>query len=165
MWDCTYQCSSDRLQLIDEETIWCRAILKPFQSNRLVSGHLSASFPLMATARPLNPPASESVPALPPDKAGIVAEQSLIALTAPANGEGSSAAFERASRLPVELDVGVPLRDFRVHNLLALKPGVVIASQWGHGEDVPLLAGDVQLAWSEFEMVDSQLAVRLTRLA
>ncbi len=35
----------------------------------------------------------------------------------------------------------------------------------GHGEDVPLSAGDVQLAWSEFEVVDTQLAVRVTRLA
>ena len=28
----------------------------------------------------------------------------------------------------------------------------------------PLAAGRVQLAWSEFEVVDTQLAVRLTRL-
>lgn len=67
-------------------------------------------------------------------------------------------------RLPVEVDVVVPLRDFRVRNLLALEPGVIVESQWGHGEDVPLASGDVQLAWSEFEVVDTQLAVRLTRL-
>ena len=46
-----------------------------------------------------------------------------------------------------------------------LQPGQVIETQWAHGEDVPLAAGDVQLAWSEFEVVDSQLAVRVTRLA
>ncbi len=68
------------------------------------------------------------------------------------------------ARLPVELDVAVPVRDFRVRNLLALEPGQVIESQWGHGDDVPLAAGDVQLAWSEFEVVDTQLAVRVTRL-
>ncbi len=70
-----------------------------------------------------------------------------------------------AARLPVELDVTVPLREFRVRNLLTLEPGKVVESQWGHGEDVPLSAGDVQLAWAEFEVVDTQLAVRLTRLA
>ena len=70
----------------------------------------------------------------------------------------------RAARLPVELDVGIPLSDFRVRNLLALEAGAVVPSQWGHGEDVPLGSGDVQLAWSEFEVVDTQLAVRLTRL-
>ena len=68
-------------------------------------------------------------------------------------------------RLPVELDVAVPLRGFRVRNLLALEPGNLIESGWGHGEDVPLAAGEVQLAWSEFEVIDTQLAVRVTRLA
>ncbi len=61
--------------------------------------------------------------------------------------------------------MAVPVRDFRVRNLLALEPGQVIESQWGHGDDVPLAAGEVQLAWSEFEVVDTQLAVRVTRLA
>ena len=69
------------------------------------------------------------------------------------------------ARLPVELEVGVPLRDFRVRNLLALCPGMVVASQWNHGEDLPLAAGDVQLAWAEFEVVDTTLAARLTRVA
>ena len=67
--------------------------------------------------------------------------------------------------LPVELDVAVPVREFRVRNLLALAPGQLIQSQWGNGEDVPLASGDVHLAWSEFEVIDAQLAVRITRLA
>ena len=67
--------------------------------------------------------------------------------------------------LPVELDVAVPVRDFRVRNLLALDCGQVIETRWGHGEDVPLASGEVQLAWSEFEVVDTQLGVRVTRLA
>ena len=67
--------------------------------------------------------------------------------------------------LPVELDVAVPVREFRVRDLLALDRGQVIETQWGHGEDVPLASGEVQLAWSEFEVVDSQLGVRVTRLA
>ena len=69
-----------------------------------------------------------------------------------------------AARLPVEVDVAIPLRGFRVRNLLALDTGTVIESQWIQGEDVPLGSGDVQLAWSEFEVVDTKLAVRLTRL-
>jgi flagellar motor switch protein FliM len=68
------------------------------------------------------------------------------------------------ARLPVELDVAIPVRNFRVRNLLALEHGNVIETQWAHGEDMPLASGAVQLAWSEFEVVDSQLAVRLTRL-
>jgi flagellar motor switch protein FliN/FliY len=80
-------------------------------------------------------------------------EDDLLALSAP------------MARLPVELDVAVPVPEFRVRNLLALEPGQVIETQWAHGEDMPLAAGEVQLAWSEFEVVDSQLAVRVTRLA
>jgi flagellar motor switch/type III secretory pathway protein FliN len=57
------------------------------------------------------------------------------------------------------------VREFRVRNLLALGPGQIIETQWAHGEDLPLASGDVQLAWSEFEVVESQLAVRITRLA
>jgi flagellar motor switch protein FliN/FliY len=69
------------------------------------------------------------------------------------------------ARLPVELDVMVAVRDFRVRNLLSLEPGQLIESQWAHGDDVPIAAGEVALAWSEFEVVDGQLAVRITRLS
>jgi flagellar motor switch/type III secretory pathway protein FliN len=68
------------------------------------------------------------------------------------------------ARLPVELEVMVPVREFRVRHLLALAAGEVIETRWGHGEDLPLSSGDVQLAWSEFEVVDNRLAVRVTRL-
>ena len=69
------------------------------------------------------------------------------------------------ARLPVELEVGVPVRGFRVSHLLALAPGGIVESQWSHGEDLPLAAGPVHLAWTEFEVVDTQLGARLTRLA
>jgi flagellar motor switch protein FliN/FliY len=69
------------------------------------------------------------------------------------------------SHLPVELGVAIPVRGFRVRHLLALAPGQVIETQWSHGDDLPLAAGDVQLAWSEFEVVETRLAVRVTRLA
>lgn len=68
-------------------------------------------------------------------------------------------------RLPVGLVVSVPVREFRIRHLLAMEPGALIETQWGHGEDLPLSSGDVQLAWSEFEVVDTRLAVRVTRLA
>jgi flagellar motor switch/type III secretory pathway protein FliN len=67
-------------------------------------------------------------------------------------------------RLPVDLAVSLPVREFRVRQLLALAPGQVVETQWSHGEDLPLASGDVQVAWSEFEVVESRLAVRITRL-
>lgn len=68
-------------------------------------------------------------------------------------------------RMPVDMRVAIPVRDFRVRNLLALSPGELIATQWANGDDLPLVSGEVQLAWSEFEVVDTRLAVRVTRLA
>jgi hypothetical protein len=65
----------------------------------------------------------------------------------------------------VEIEVSVPVRGFRIRNLLALELSQLVESDWGHGEDVPLGAGQVQLAWSEFEVIDTVLAVRVTRLA
>ncbi len=105
-----------------------------------------------------------------PGQAGaaeMVAEQALVATPhLEETDEDASSVFEGAvSRLPVELDVEIPVRGFRVRNLLVLEPGQIVESRWVHGEDVPLSAGHVQLAWSEFEVIDSQLAVRVTHLA
>lgn len=103
-----------------------------------------------ANAAPALAPAS-SAPALAP--------------VLPEKEEGAGAGLSSPlARLPVELEVTVPVRDFRVRHLLALEPGRLIESQWGNGDDVPLASGDVQLAWSEFEVMDTQMAVRITRL-
>jgi flagellar motor switch protein FliN/FliY len=68
-------------------------------------------------------------------------------------------------RLPVEVDVTVPVKGFRVRHLLALAPGKVVEAKWAHGGDLPLSVGNVQLAWTEFEVVETKLAVRVTRVA
>jgi flagellar motor switch protein FliM len=120
----------------------------------------------MATSRPLAPPAVEQGSAarnaVTPE---IAAEKALVpSAHLPAEGEPIELRGPVA-RLPVELEVSVPVRDFRVRNLLTLEPAQVIESGWGHGDDVPLASGAVQLAWSEFEVIDTQLAVRVTRLA
>jgi flagellar motor switch/type III secretory pathway protein FliN len=68
------------------------------------------------------------------------------------------------SALPMQLDVTVPIPGFRVRDLLALEKGTVLESRWPPGEDVPVWCGGVQLVWSEFEVVDHKLAVRVTRI-
>jgi len=60
------------------------------------------------------------------------------------------------AQLPVELDVAISVKEFRVCNLLALSVGQVIKTEWAHGDDLPLAAGAAQLAWSEFEVVDDK---------
>ena len=96
---------------------------------------------------------------------GEVLDQSLVPSPHAPPGREATVFTAQVSRLPVELDVSVPVRNFRVRNLLALEPSHLVESGWGHGDDLPLAAGRVQLAWSEFEVIDTQLAVRVTRLA
>jgi flagellar motor switch/type III secretory pathway protein FliN len=129
-------------------------------------------FPWMTSAAPLtsaamapaakpgnpNPVSANPAPGEP------VVETALVATAPELVSEGSRFVAKRLGRLPVELDVSVPVRNFRVRNLLTLEVSKVIESEWGHGEDVPLAAGKVQLAWTEFEVIDTQLAVRVTRL-
>ena len=104
-------------------------------------------------------------PASEPPPVVAAGEQALITLHPGTPAEAEPPAWSSVvAQLPVELDVTVPVRNFRVRNLLALEPGHVIESQWGYSEDVPLGSVDVQLAWSEFEVVDTRLAVRITRL-
>ena len=91
--------------------------------------------------------------------------QALVPAPLPSQREAEPVFRAPVSQLPVELGVTVPVREFRVRQLLALAPGQVIETQWGHGDDLPLAAGEVQLAWSEFEVVETRLAVRVTRLA
>jgi len=69
-----------------------------------------------------------------------------------------------AAKLPLQLDLRVPLPSFRVQNLLSLEKGQVIETAWPHTEDLPLWSGGVHLVWTEFEVVDQKLAVRITRL-
>lgn len=69
------------------------------------------------------------------------------------------------SRLPMRLTAEIPLARFKVRDLLALKRGQMIGSTWTSTDDVPLKIGSVQLSWSEFEVVEQKMAVRLTRLA
>jgi hypothetical protein len=74
-------------------------------------------------------------------------------------------AWPMIARLPVMLAVTIPLRGFRVCDLLNLRPGQTVVSRWASTEDVPLKVGSVQLCWGEFEVVERQMALRLTRLA
>jgi flagellar motor switch/type III secretory pathway protein FliN len=68
------------------------------------------------------------------------------------------------SQLRITMRVGVSLNRFRVRDLLTLKVGQVFESVSPETEDVPLMVGQVQLGWSEFEVVDQRLGLRLTRL-
>ncbi len=69
------------------------------------------------------------------------------------------------ARLPLKLTVAIPVSSFRVSDLVRLRPGQTLKTAWQSSEDVPLRVGGVQLGWSEFEVVEQRMAVRLTRLS
>jgi flagellar motor switch/type III secretory pathway protein FliN len=72
--------------------------------------------------------------------------------------------WEILSQLRVSLRAAVGLNRFRVRDLLALEEGQVFESLTPDTEDVAVMVGQVQLGWSEFEVTDQRMAVRLTRL-
>lgn len=77
----------------------------------------------------------------------------------------SHCAWPMISRLPTMLAVNIPLRRFRVCDLLNLERGQTVESEWAATQDVPLKTGELQLGWGEFEVIERSMALRLTRLA
>ena len=73
--------------------------------------------------------------------------------------------WHAVARMPLSLAAQVPLTGFKVRDLLQLEAGQLIRSEWSTAEDIPVKIGRVQLAWSEFEVVEDSMAIRLTRLA
>jgi flagellar motor switch protein FliN/FliY len=71
----------------------------------------------------------------------------------------------RVEALPCLLTAEISVPGFTVADLVHLQPGRIIASRWTVGQDVPLRVNGELIAWSEFEIVQNRLAVRLTELA
>lgn len=72
--------------------------------------------------------------------------------------------WDTLAKLRVTIRAAVVLNRFRVRDLLALKDGQVFESVSPATEDVPVKVGQVQVGWSEFEVLDLKMALRLTRL-
>lgn len=73
--------------------------------------------------------------------------------------------WARVEALPCLLTVEIPVPGFTVSDLVHLEPGRIIATRWTVGQDVPLRINGELIAWSEFEVAQDHLAVRLTELA
>ncbi len=116
----------------------------------------------MGTLLQTNPPGNDLT-------AAIAASSDALPLGKPSATQLSTAISELKSWpavewLPMQLSVALPIPRFRVRDLLALDPGQTIATEWPNGDDLPLSIEDVQLAWIEMEVVDQDMAVRITRL-
>jgi len=73
--------------------------------------------------------------------------------------------WARVESLPCLLTIEVSVPGFTVADLVHLERGRVIATRWTVGQDVPFRINGELIAWSEFEVVQDRLAVRLTELA
>ena len=71
----------------------------------------------------------------------------------------------RVEALPCLLTIEISVPGFTVADLVRLARGRIIATRWTVGQDVPLRINGELIAWSEFEVVQNHLAVRLTELA
>jgi flagellar motor switch/type III secretory pathway protein FliN len=94
--------------------------------------------------------AAQAKPAVPP--------------AAPPAADPLAERWARLETLPCLLTVEIPLPGFTVSDLVHLQRGRIMATSWTVGHDVPLRVNDELIAWSEFEIVGSRLAVRLTEL-
>ena len=77
----------------------------------------------------------------------------------------SHPAWPAISRFPALLAVAIPVREFRVRDLLALRAGQIIATPWNSTDDVPLTTATLHLGWGEFDVLNDKISLRLTRLA
>ncbi len=105
-----------------------------------------------------------------PVQGGEARETGSIEALAPVQGDAPHAmeghsAWPMIGRLPVMLAVSIPLRGLKVSSLLNLRAGQTVPSRWAVTEDVALMVGSQKICWGEFENVDQQMALRLTRLA
>lgn len=64
--------------------------------------------------------------------------------------------------LPVRFSIDLMVPRFTVGDLLRLEAGSIVDSYWELGRDIPLQVNGQLIAWGEFEVVENQLAVRLT---
>jgi flagellar motor switch protein FliN/FliY len=93
------------------------------------------------------------------------AQPKLEAPIADPSADPSADQWLRVEPLPCLLTIEISVPGFTVADLVHLQRGRIIASRWTVGHDVPLRLNGELIAWSEFEVAQNHLAVRLTELA
>jgi flagellar motor switch protein FliN/FliY len=67
--------------------------------------------------------------------------------------------------LPCTVSLELPVVHFTIGDLLTLTTGSVIATSCHQTGDLPLRVNGLLIGWTEFEVIDDRLAVRITELA
>ncbi len=76
-----------------------------------------------------------------------------------------SESWDRLSWLPCSLTLDLPIPGFTIGDLLRMESGTVLNSQWNQTADIPLRVNGELVGWTEFEVIGTTLAVRITELA
>lgn len=80
----------------------------------------------------------------------------------PASGEDL---LDTMPWLPCDLSLELPVVGFTIGDLLALREGSIVETACHHTSDVPLRVNKTLIGWTEFDVIDDRLAVRLTEQA
>lgn len=67
--------------------------------------------------------------------------------------------------LPCQLSLEIPVVNFTVGDLFLLAKESIVETGCPSTGDIPLRANGLLIAWSEFEVIENRLAVRITELA
>jgi flagellar motor switch/type III secretory pathway protein FliN len=67
--------------------------------------------------------------------------------------------------LPCTLTLEVPVVRFTIGDLLSLQEGSIVETACHHTSDVPLRVNQLLIGWTEFDVIDDHLAVRITEQA
>ncbi len=72
---------------------------------------------------------------------------------------------ERFGWLACELSLEITIDKFKVGDLIKLGKGSFVETACHYTSDIPLRANGLLIGWTEFEVIGSRLAVRITELA
>ena len=64
--------------------------------------------------------------------------------------------------LPCTITLQLPVPHFTIADLMELAAGSVIETACHHTSDVPLRVNDLLIGWTEFDVIEDRLAVRIT---
>lgn len=77
----------------------------------------------------------------------------------------TKANWDRVLWLPCALTMDLHIPGFTIGDLLRLEPGQILNSHWNQAADIPLKVNGELVGWTEFEVIGTNLAVRITELA
>jgi len=79
--------------------------------------------------------------------------------------DGGKDPVENFGWLPCQLSLEIPVINFAVGDLLRLDKDSIVETACHSTSDIPLRVNGLLVGWTEFEVIGSRLAVRITELA